>query len=66
MEPIRKDKPSLGLFIVMTALYFGTYFGLKHLVFGGSMPPLLNLLLIAACVGGVFLFKRTMDKRKDA
>lgn len=29
MEPIEKDKPSSFLFLLMTATYFVTYFGLR-------------------------------------
>lgn len=50
MEPIKKDKPSAGLFAVMTLVYFGAYFGLKYGVFGGAMPWYFNLALIAACL----------------
>jgi len=38
MEPIEKDKPSPKLFILMTVVYFGSYFGLKYGVFAGAMP----------------------------
>ena len=63
MEPIRKDKPSLGLFITMTLVYFGSYFGLKHFVFHGQMPGLLNLVLILVCIGVVLGLKRVIDAR---
>ena len=49
MEPIEKEKPSPLLFLGMTAVYFGTYFGLKYGVFGGVMPWYYNLALILAC-----------------
>lgn len=29
MEPIEKEKPSLGLFLIMTVVYFISYFGLR-------------------------------------
>ncbi len=58
MEPIQPDKPSLGLFLLMTAIYFASYFGLKYGVFGGELPVLLNVGLIAVCLGLVFLVKR--------
>ena len=51
MEPIKQDKPSLGLFLLMTAVYFASYFGLKYGVFGGNLPWYLNLILIGACLG---------------
>ena len=63
MEPIRKDKPSLGLFITMTLVYFGAYFGLKHLVFQGQMPGLLNLGLILVCIAAVLGLKKVVDAR---
>ena len=47
MEPIRKDKPSPLLFLGMTALYLGAFFGIKYGVFGGRMPWYANLALIA-------------------
>ena len=50
MEPIRKDKPSPGLFLLMTAVYFGAYFGLKYGVFGGALPWYYNVALIAVCL----------------
>ena len=58
MEPIQPNKPSLGLFLLMTAVYFAAYFGLKYWVFGGQIPVLLNVGLIVACLGLVFLIKR--------
>lgn len=50
MEPIKQDKPSLGLFILMTAVYFGAFFGLKYGVFGGVLPWYFNLALILTCL----------------
>lgn len=50
MEPIEKDKPSTGLYILMTVVYFGSYFGLKYGVFAGAMPWYFNLALILACL----------------
>lgn len=50
MEPIREDRPSAGLFLLMTALYFGLYFGLKYGVFGGVLPWYYNLGLIVGCL----------------
>ncbi|MBB4078569.1 hypothetical protein GGR28_001182 [Lewinella aquimaris] len=58
MEPLRKDKPGLGLFLLMTAVYFASYFGLKYGVFGGEMPVLLNILLIVVCLGLAFFVQR--------
>ncbi|NJB87632.1 hypothetical protein GGR26_003416 [Lewinella marina] len=51
MEPIRKDKPGLGLFLLMSLVYFGSYFGLKYGVFGGNMPWYYNVVLIVVCLG---------------
>ena len=51
MEPIKKDKPSPGLFLLMTLVYFASYFGLKYGVFGGALPWYYNLVLIVACLG---------------
>lgn len=50
MEPTRTDKPSLGLFLLMTAVYFGAYFGLKYGVFGGALPWYFNAALIVSCL----------------
>lgn len=50
MEPTRTDKPSLGLFLLMTAVYFGAYFGLKYGVFGGALPWYFNIALILSCL----------------
>ncbi|MCP9235790.1 hypothetical protein [Lewinella sp. JB7] len=58
MEPLRKDKPGPGLFLLMTAVYFASYFGLKYGVYGGDMPVLLNILLIAACLGLALLVRQ--------
>ena len=60
MEPIRKDKPSPGLFLLMTAVYFGAYFGLKYGVFGGALPWYYNVALIAACL----LLALTLHRRQ--
>ncbi len=58
MEPIQPNKPSLGLFLLMTVIYFASYFGLKYGVLGGELPMLLNAGLIAVCLGLVFLVRR--------
>lgn len=50
MEPLEKEKPSPKLFILMTLVYFGTYFGLKYGVFDGAIPWYFNLALIFACL----------------
>lgn len=57
MEPIRKDKPGIGLFLLMTAVYFGSYFGLKYGVFGGALPWYYNVALILACLGLAFALR---------
>lgn len=57
MEPIEKDKPSLTLFLLMTVVYFAAYFGLKYGLFGGQLPVLLNLGLIAACLALAFFVR---------
>ena len=57
MEPIRKDKPSPAVFLLMTAVYFASYFGLKYGVFGGVLPWGYNLLLIGGCLA-IALFLR--------
>ena len=57
MEPIRKDKPSPTVFLLMTVVYFASYFGLKYGVFGGALPWMYNLLLIGACLA-IALFLR--------
>ena len=51
MEPIKQEKPSPQLFLLMTLVYFASYFGLKYGVFGGMMPWYYNLILILACLG---------------
>lgn len=50
MESTKPTKPSTGLFLLMSAVYFGAYFGLKYLVFGGAMPWYYNVALIAGCL----------------
>lgn len=50
MEPIKKNKPSLGLFLLMTTVYFGAYFGLKYGLFGGRLPWGYNIGLIIGCL----------------
>ncbi|MFT7120272.1 MAG: hypothetical protein ACJAZ9_000442 [Neolewinella sp.] len=50
MEPLDKEKPSIGLFFLMTLAYFGAFFGLKYGVFGGNIPWYYNLGLILACL----------------
>lgn len=50
MEPIEKSKPSLKLFLLMSLVYFGTFFGLKYGVFGGQIPWYYNLALILVCL----------------
>ncbi|CAH0999648.1 hypothetical protein LEM8419_00948 [Neolewinella maritima] len=63
MEPIRKDKPSPTLFLLMTVVYFASYFGLKYGVFGGALPWGYNLLLIAACLGIAFFLRGRLGKQ---
>ena len=63
MQPIEKDKPSPRLFILMTLVYFGSYFGLKYGVFGGDLPWYYNLALIFACLA-LMLALRQREKRK--
>jgi hypothetical protein len=62
MEPINPNKPSAGLFVLMTAVYFGAYFGLKYGVLGGELPWMFNLMLILACLGLAFLLHRRGQK----
>jgi hypothetical protein len=50
MEPTRTDKPPPLLFLLMSVVYFGAYFGLKYGVFGGAMPWYFNVALIMACL----------------
>lgn len=50
MEPIKQNKPSPILFLLMTGGYFGAYFGLKYGVFGGVLPWYYNVVLILACL----------------
>ena len=57
MQPIDDNKPGIGLFLLMTGLYFATYFGLKYGVFGGELPILLNVALIGACLALVFFVR---------
>lgn len=58
MEPLRNDKPSPWLFLVMSATYFGAYFGLKYGVFGGDLPWYLNVLLILSCLLLAFALRK--------
>ncbi len=62
MEPIRKDRPSPKLFILMTLIYFGAYFGLKYGVFGGALPWYYNAALIVACLSLVLAFRARSAK----
>ena len=57
MQPTPARKPGPGLFLLMTTVYFGAYFGLKYGVFGGALPWYYNLLLIAGCLGGAVLLR---------
>ena len=50
MDPAKSARPSIGLFLLMTAVYFGGYFGLKYGVFGGEMPWYYNAALIGICL----------------
>jgi hypothetical protein len=50
MESTKPKKPSIGLFLLMSLVYFGGYFGLKYGVFGGAMPWYYNVSLIVACL----------------
>ena len=63
MEPIKQEKPSPQLFLLMTLVYFASYFGLKYGVFGGMMPWYYNLILILACLG-LALWLRGRGKSK--
>jgi len=60
MEPTRTDKPSPALFLLMTAVYFGAYFGLKYGVFGGELPWYLNVALIAVCLLLALLLRKRL------
>ncbi|SER14228.1 hypothetical protein [Neolewinella agarilytica] len=62
MEPINPNKPSTGLFILMSAVYFGAYFGLKYGVLGGELPWMYNLILILVCLGLALLLHRRGQK----
>lgn len=57
MQPIKEDKPSPGVFLLMTGVYFATYFGLKYGVFEGSLPWYFNLVLIGLCLGLALLLR---------
>lgn len=50
MESTENKKPSIGLFVLMSVVYFGAYFGLKYGVFGGPIPWYYNVALIVACL----------------
>jgi len=58
MDPAKSDRPSIGLFLLMTAVYFGGYFGLKYGVFGGDMPWFYNVVLIGICLLLAMILKR--------
>lgn len=58
MEEAKRDRPSIGLFLLMTAVYFGSYFGLKYGLFGGQMPWYYNVALIVACLLLAMVLKR--------
>ena len=57
MEPIRPDKPSTRVFLLMTAVYFAAYFGLKYGVFAGTPPVWLNIVLIGVCLALAFFVR---------
>ncbi len=63
MEPIEKEKPGIGLFVLMTAVYFGAYFGLKYGVFDGELPWYSSLLLIVGCLALAFFLRRRLGRR---
>ena len=64
MEPLRNDKPSIGLFLVMTLVFFGAYFGLKYGVFGGRLPWYYNVALIASCLLFVLFLRNKSGRAK--
>lgn len=64
MEPISKDKPSLPLFLLMTVVFFGAYFGIKYGLINAAMPWYLQATLIAACLLLVFFIYRRFAGKK--
>lgn len=64
MEPIDKNKPSLGLFLLMSVVYFGAYFGLQYGVFGGTLPWYWNAALILGCLVLFFGLKNYADGKR--
>jgi hypothetical protein len=64
MEQTKPDRPSAGLFLLMTAVYFGSYFGLKYGVFGGQMPWYYNVALIGTCLLLAMILKRRFGAEK--
>ena len=56
------ERPSAGLFLLMSACYFGAYFGLKYGVFGGEMPWYYNLALILACLAVVYAIRNSRQE----
>ena len=60
------ERPSRGLFLTMSFVYFGCYFGLKYGVLGGELPWYYNLALIGACLAVVFAIKRNRQNEGAA
>lgn len=63
MEPTSNSKPRPAVFLLMTAIYFAAYFGLKYGVFGGALPWYYNLALILVCLGIALGTKGWMTER---
>ena len=65
MEPLSNNKPSTGLFLLMTLVFFGAYFGIKYGLVGAGMPWYLQAALIIACLLLVFfIYQKATAKQK--
>ena len=64
MDPLSKEKPSPSLFLLMTVVFFGAYFGIKYGLVGAGMPWYLQAALIMACLLLVFFIYRRFTGKK--
>lgn len=64
MDPISKEKPSPALFLLMTVVFFGAYFGIKYGLVGAGMPWYFQAALIIACLLLVFYIYQRFTKKK--
>ena len=63
-KPNSRPAPRPALFLGMTALYFGLYFSLKYVFFGGRLPPLANAALIGACLLAAIALQTYVNRKR--